>query len=270
MDFLDQLFSKQTLGNNFFLLAGPCVVESKDIMFETAETLIEITTALQIPLVFKASYKKANRSSANSFTGIGNDKALALLQEVKTNYNIPIVTDIHTEEEAHIAAEVADVLQIPAFLCRQTDLLIAAAKTGKIVNIKKGQFLNAEAMQYAMQKVTSTGNEKVMLTERGTTFGYQDLVVDFRSIPMMKSFGKPVIMDCTHALQLPNQPSGVTSGKPEYIETIAKCAIAAGVDGLFIETHPNPSKALSDGANMLALKEVKQLMEKLVRLRKAL
>jgi 2-dehydro-3-deoxyphosphooctonate aldolase (KDO 8-P synthase) len=244
-------------------------VENRDVLFETAETLVAVCDELKIPLVFKSSYTKANRSSVNSFTGIGNDEALRLLSDVKKTFNIPIVTDIHTEEDALLAAEFVDILQIPAFLCRQTSLLVAAAKTGKVVNIKKGQFLSPEAMQFAMQKVIAQGNEKVILTERGTTFGYQDLIVDFRGIPIMKQFGKPVVMDCTHALQQPNQSSGITGGKPELIETIAKCAIAAGADGLFIETHPDPSKALSDGANMLPLKDIKALLQKLIRVRQA-
>jgi 2-dehydro-3-deoxyphosphooctonate aldolase (KDO 8-P synthase) len=269
MEFLKDLFGKNYSSTNFFLLAGPCVVENRDVLFETAETLVAVCDELKIPLVFKSSYTKANRSSVNSFTGIGNDEALRLLSDVKKTFNIPIVTDIHTEEDALLAAEFVDILQIPAFLCRQTSLLVAAAKTGKVVNIKKGQFLSPEAMQFAMQKVIAQGNEKVMLTERGTTFGYQDLIVDFRGIPIMKQFGKPVVMDCTHALQQPNQSSGITGGKPELIETIAKCAIAAGADGLFIETHPDPSKALSDGANMLPLKDIKALLQKLIRLRQA-
>lgn len=269
MDFLKNLFQKQNTANNFFLLAGPCVVENRDVLFQTAETLVKVCDTLQIPLVFKSSFTKANRSSVNSFTGIGIDKALGLLAEVKQQFNIPLVTDIHTEEDAKIAAEVVDVLQIPAFLCRQTSLLVAAAQTGKVVNIKKGQFLSPEAMQFAMQKVQSCGNEQLMLTERGTTFGYHDLIVDYRGIPIMKSFGKPVVMDCTHALQQPNQSSGVTGGKPELIETIAKCAIAAGADGLFIETHPDPKNALSDGANMLPLSEIEALLEKLIRIRQA-
>jgi 2-dehydro-3-deoxyphosphooctonate aldolase (KDO 8-P synthase) len=270
MDFLKNLFQKQNSSNNFFLLAGPCVVENRDVLFQTAETLVKVCDTLQIPLVFKSSFTKANRSSVNSFTGIGIDKALSLLAEVKQQFNIPLVTDIHTEEDAKIAAEVVDVLQIPAFLCRQTSLLVAAAQTGKVVNIKKGQFLSPEAMQFAMQKVQSCGNEQVMLTERGTTFGYHDLIVDYRGIPIMKSFDKPVVMDCTHALQQPNQFSGVTGGKPELIETIAKCAIAAGADGLFIETHPDPKNALSDGANMLALREIEALLGKLIRIRQAI
>lgn len=269
MEFLQTLFHAPINPSRFFLLAGPCVVENRDVLFRTAETLTKVSDTWNIPLVFKASYTKANRSSVQSFTGIGHEKALALLAEVKAAFDIPVVTDIHTAEEARMAAETVDILQIPAFLCRQTDLLLAAANTGKIVNIKKGQFLSPEAMEFALHKVLSCGNEQVMLTERGTTFGYHDLIVDFRGIPIMKAFGKPVVMDCTHALQQPNQSSGVTGGKPELIDTIAKCAIAAGADGLFIETHPDPSQALSDGANMLPLHEVNALMEKLVRLKEA-
>ena len=270
MEFLDALFTQKFSSSNFFLLAGPCVVENREVLSETAETLIEICNELEIPLIFKSSYTKANRSSINSFTGIGDEKALQLLAEIKEKHQVPLVTDIHSEAEADMAAPYVDVLQIPAFLCRQTTLLVAAAKTDKIVNIKKGQFLSPEAMEFALNKVVSAGNSKVMLTERGTTFGYQDLIVDYRGIPIMKSFGKPVIMDCTHALQQPNQPSGVTGGRPDLIETIAKCAIAAGVDGLFLETHPNPARALSDGANMLPLHELKPLLQKLVRIRQAI
>lgn len=270
MDFLQELFGKPVPSNRFFLLAGPCVVENREVLFETATVLRAISTELNIPLVFKASYTKANRSSAGSFTGIGHEAALDLLAEVKAHFGLPIVTDIHSAPEAAMAARVADVLQIPAFLCRQTDLLQAAAATGKVVNIKKGQFLSPEAMAFARDKVTGSGNERVMLTERGTTFGYYDLIVDYRGIPVMKELGKPVILDCTHALQQPNQSSGITGGKPELIETIAKCGIAAGADGLFIETHPQPSKALSDGANMLPLSEIGGLMKKLVKLKEAL
>lgn len=270
MEFLEALFGQKNTENNFFILAGPCVVENREVLFETAAKLSELCAELQIPLIFKSSYTKANRSSANSFTGIGTEKALQLLAEVKQTFGLPIVTDIHTEADAEMAAPYVDVLQIPAFLCRQTSLLVAAAATGKIVNIKKGQFMSPEAMEFALKKVTGTGNKKVMLTERGNSFGYHDLIVDFRGIPVMRSFGKPVIMDCTHALQQPNQASGVTGGKPELIETIAKCAVAAGADGLFIETHPDPSRALSDGANMLPLSEMKPLLEKLIRIRKAI
>lgn len=237
---------------------------------QTAEHLVEVCNRLEIPLVFKSSYTKANRSSLHSFTGIGNEQALSLLNEVKKKFDIPLVTDIHSETDAEMAADYVDILQIPAFLCRQSSLLIAAAKTGKVVNIKKGQFLSPEAMQFAIQKVVDSGNDQVMVTERGTTFGYQDLLVDYRGIPIMKQFGKPVVMDCTHALQQPNQASGVTGGKPELIDTIASCAIAAGADGLFIETHPDPSKALSDGANMLPLAQIEALLVKMKRIYQAI
>lgn len=270
MEFLEGLFENRYTENNFFLLAGPCAVENKEILFETAERLRDICAELKIQLIFKSSYRKANRSSGNSFTGIGNEKALELLAEVKQHFHLPIVTDIHTEADASMAAAYADVLQIPAFLCRQTALLEAAAHTGKIVNIKKGQFMSPEAMEFAIQKVVDQGNEKVMLTERGTMFGYSDLIVDYRGIPVMRAFGKPVIMDCTHALQQPNQASGVTGGKPELIETIAKCAVAAGADGLFIETHPAPANALSDGANMLPLHQIEGLLKKLIRIRQGI
>lgn len=261
---------KYTDSGNFFLIAGPCVIESKDLCCEIAEKIIGITNQYKIPYIFKASYRKANRSKADSFTGIGDDEALEILKIVREKYSVPVVTDIHESHEAALAAKVADVLQIPAFLCRQTDLLIASAKTGKHVNVKKGQFLSPDAMKFAVEKIRSAGNENVMLTERGTTFGYQDLVVDFRGISIMKEFNVPVVMDVTHSLQQPNQSSGVTGGKPQMIETICKAAIAVGTDGLFIETHPNPAKALSDGANMLHLDKLDQLMEKLVRLRKSL
>ncbi len=261
------LFNELYQSKNFFLLAGPCVVESKEITEEIAQSLIAITNELGIKLVFKASYLKANRSSVDSFSTIGVDKSLQILADIKNKFNIPIVTDIHTEAEAAIAAQVADVLQIPAFLCRQTSLLVAAGQTGKIINIKKGQFLSPQAMSHAARKVVSTNNAQVMLTERGTTFGYQDLIVDYRSIPIMKQLRYPVILDCTHALQQPNQLEGVTGGQPQWIETIAMCGIAAGVDGLFIETHPNPTKALSDGANMLPLNEIKPLLTKLTKLK---
>jgi 2-dehydro-3-deoxyphosphooctonate aldolase (KDO 8-P synthase) len=255
--------------HNFFLLAGPCVVENEEITLQTASTLKEICTRLNIPLIFKSSYKKANRTSASSFTGIGNNEALSILAKVKATLNVPIVTDIHTEAEALLAAEVADVLQIPAFLSRQTDLLLAAASTGKIVNIKKGQFLNAQAMQYAAQKVIDGGNNKVMLTERGNSFGYNELIVDFRNIPIMSSYNCPVVMDCTHAVQQPNQSGGVTGGTPQYISTMAKCALVSGAHGLFIETHPNPAEALSDGANMLPLNKMEQLLSSLCTIYKA-
>lgn len=252
----------------FFLIAGPCVVENEKLCMDIAESLKKITAQLEIPYAFKASYKKANRSSLKSFTGIGNQEALNILAKVKRELELPIVTDIHTEEEASFAAEVADIIQIPAFLCRQTDLLIAAAQTGKIVNIKKGQFLSPESMVYAVDKVRISGNDKVMLTERGTTFGYTDLVVDFRGIDIMKKNHCPVILDVTHALQQPNQQSGVTGGVPMRIPTLAKAGIAAGIDGLFMETHPNPSQALSDGANMLPLDQMKPLLETLLKIDK--
>ncbi len=258
---------KHTDSNNFFLLAGPCVVESEKNMFEIAEHMVKLTDKYKIPYVFKASYKKANRSRLDSFTGIGDEKALKLLAKIRENFDIPVVTDIHTNEEASIAAEYVDVLQIPAFLCRRTDLLVAAAKTGKCVNIKKGQFLSAGAMKFAIEKVIESGNENVMLTERGNSFGYTDMIVDFRGIPEMAEFGKPVILDITHSLQQPNQSSGVTGGKPQLIETLAKAGISVGVDGLFIETHPEPEKALSDGANMLSLNKMDGLLNKLVQLR---
>lgn len=254
----------------FFLIAGPCAIEGEQMAMDIAGEVQQICTELAIPYIFKGSYRKANRSRLDSFTGIGDMKALSILKKVKESYGLRVTTDIHTDEEAQLAAAYVDVLQIPAFLCRQTNLLIAAAKTGKVVNIKKGQFLSAEAMQFAKNKVTESGNNQVWLTERGTTFGYQDLVVDFRSIPVMQSFGAPVILDCTHSLQQPNQNSGVTGGRPALIETIAKAGIAVGANGLFIETHPNPSQAKSDGANMLPLKELKPLLEKLVRLQAVL
>ncbi|WP_308549233.1 3-deoxy-8-phosphooctulonate synthase [uncultured Parabacteroides sp.] len=256
--------------DNFFLMAGPCVIEGEDMALRIAEKVVGITNNLNIPYIFKGSYRKANRSRLDSFTGIGDEKALKILRKVGETFGIPTVTDIHETTEAAMAAEYVDVLQIPAFLCRQTDLLVAAAKTGKIVNIKKGQFLSPGAMQFAVQKVADAGNDNVMITERGTTFGYTDLVVDYRGIPQMQQFGYPVIMDVTHSLQQPNQTSGVTGGLPALIETIAKAAIAVGADGLFIETHPEPSKAKSDGANMLQLDLLEGLLEKLVRIRKAI
>ncbi|WP_456087002.1 3-deoxy-8-phosphooctulonate synthase [Parabacteroides sp.] len=256
--------------DNFFLLAGPCVIEGEDMALRIAEKVVGITNKLDIPYVFKGSYRKANRSRLDSFTGIGDEKALKILRKVGETFGIPTVTDIHETAEAAMAAEYVDILQIPAFLCRQTDLLVAAAKTGKIVNIKKGQFLSPGAMQFAVQKVADAGNGNVMITERGTTFGYTDLVVDYRGIPQMQQFGYPVVMDVTHSLQQPNQTSGVTGGLPALIETIAKAAIAVGADGLFIETHPEPSQAKSDGANMLQLDLLEGLLEKLVRIRKAI
>ena len=255
---------------NFFLMAGPCVIEGEDMALRIAEKIVGITERLHIPYVFKGSYRKANRSRLDSFTGIGDEKALKILRKVGETFNIPTVTDIHETTEAAMAAEYVDILQIPAFLCRQTDLLVAAAETGKIVNIKKGKFLSPGAMQFAVQKVVDAGNDNVMITERGTTFGYTDLVVDFRGIPQMQTFGFPVIMDVTHSLQQPNQTSGVTGGLPALIETIAKAAIAVGTDGLFIETHPEPSQAKSDGANMLRLDLLEDLLTRLVRLRQAI
>ena len=260
-------YIKNLDSNNFFLLSGPCVVESEEIVFETAQRIKEITDRLKIPFIFKASYRKANRSRLDSFAGIGDEKALNILKNVKEKLQIPIVTDIHTEEEAAMAAKYVDVLQIPAFLCRQTNLLVAAAKTGKIINIKKGQFLSPSAMKFAADKVVQSGNEKVMFTDRGTMFGYQDLIIDYRGIPEMQEIGYPVILDITHSLQQPNQSSGVTGGKPELIETIAKAGIAVGVDGIFIETHPNPAIAKSDGANMLNLNYLDNLLTKLVKIR---
>lgn len=256
-------------GDNFFLLAGPCVIEGEDMALRIAEKIVSLTQKRHIPYVFKGSYRKANRSRLDSFTGIGDEKALKILRKVGETFGIPTVTDIHETTEAALAAEYVDVLQIPAFLCRQTDLLAAAARTGKIVNIKKGQFLSPGAMQFAVQKVVDAGNPNVMITERGTTFGYTDLVVDYRGIPQMQAFGYPVVMDVTHSLQQPNQTSGVTGGMPALIETIAKAAIAVGADGLFIETHPNPAEAKSDGANMLRLDLLDGLLEKLVRIRQA-
>ena len=257
-------------GESFFLLAGPCVIEGEDMALRIAERVVKITDRLKIPYVFKGSYRKANRSRLDSFTGIGDEKALKVLAKVRDTFGVPVVTDIHAAEEAEMAAGYVDVLQIPAFLCRQTDLLVAAAKTGKIVNIKKGQFLSPEAMKFAADKVVEAGNDQVMLTERGVTFGYQDLIVDYRGIPVMQSFGHPVILDVTHSLQRPNQTSGVTGGMPQMIETIAKAGVAVGVDGLFMETHEDPSVAKSDGANMLKLDLLEGLLEKLVRIRQSL
>lgn len=268
--FLKDLFANQQYDEkNFFLLAGPCVVESEELIMQVAEKISGICRNLGIPYIFKSSYRKANRTSASSFTGLGDDAAMQMLQRTGKKYSLPIVTDIHSPEEAAKAAKFVDVLQIPAFLCRQTDLLVAAAETGKIVNVKKGQFVSGEAMRFAVDKIRKAGNDKVMLTERGTTFGYHDLVVDYRNIPAMKAHKVPVIMDVTHALQQPNQTSGVTGGNPQLIGTIAKAAIAAGADGLFIETHPNPAVALSDGANMLQLDLLEDLLKQLIKIRKA-
>ena len=269
--YLKDLFVNQTYDeNNFFLIAGPCVVESEELVMEIAEKVYAICKNLGIPYVFKASYRKANRTSASSFTGLGDELALGIISKVKKTFLLPANTYVHTKEETVLAAQHADILQIPAFLCRQTDLLEAAGKTNAIVNVKKGQFVSGDAMKFAVEKIYNTGNKKVILTERGTTFGYQDLVVDYRNIPIMKSFNVPVVMDCTHSLQQPNLPGGVTGGNPQMIETIAKAAIATGANGLFIETHPEPSKAKSDGANMLKLDLLEPLLEKLVRLKKAI
>ena len=255
---------------NFFIFAGPCAIEGRDMAFEIAERLVGISNELEIPLVFKGSYRKANRSRIDSFTGIGDEAALKILGDIREKFNIPVITDIHESHEAEMAAEYVDVLQIPAFLFRQTELLVAASKTGKWINIKKGQFAASNAMQHALQKCVDSGNSNIILTDRGNSFGYSDLVVDFRNIPEMQSFSAPVVMDITHSLQQPNQSSGVTGGKPELIETIAKAAVAVGVDGLFVETHPNPSVAKSDGANMMPLNELQPLLERLQRIRKAI
>ncbi len=254
---------------NFFLIAGPCAIENEETPFEVAEKVVALSNQFNIPYIFKGSFKKANRSRVDSFTGIGDVKALEIIKAVGEKYNIPTTTDIHENEHAALAAEYVDVLQIPAFLVRQTDLLIAAAKTGKTVTLKKGQFLSPESMQFAVQKVIDSGNDKVGIIERGNSFGYTDLVVDFRGIPVMQNYA-PVILDITHSLQQPNQSSGVTGGRPELIETIAKAGIAVGADGLFIETHPDPAHAKSDGANMLRLDLLEPLLEKLTRVREAI
>ena len=254
---------------NFFLIAGPCAIESEEMAMDIAERIMKITEKYQIPYIFKGSFKKANRSRVDSFTGIGDEKALQILKKVGDTFDIPTTTDIHENEHAVLAAQFVDVLQIPAFLIRQTDLLVAAAKTNKCVTLKKGQFLSPEAMQFAVQKVIDSGNEKTAIIERGNSFGYTDLVVDFRGIPTMKQYA-PVILDVTHSLQQPNQNSGVTGGRPELIETIAKAGIAVGADGIFIETHPNPSEAKSDGANMLQLDKLDDLLGKLTKIREAI
>jgi 2-dehydro-3-deoxyphosphooctonate aldolase (KDO 8-P synthase) len=258
-----------TTQNNFFLMAGPCAIEGEEMAFEIAEKILSVCQRLEIPVIFKGSYRKANRTRLDSFTGIGDELALNILQKVGSAFKVPVVTDIHSAHEAAMAAAYVDVLQIPAFLCRQTDILVAAAQTGKAINVKKGQFLSPDAMQFAVDKIQQTSDSQVLLTDRGTTFGYQDLVVDYRSFPIMKQMGVPTVMDCTHSLQQPNQSSGVTGGNPAMIETIARAAIAVGADGLFIETHPDPKNAKSDGANMLHLDLLEPLMEKLVVLRKA-
>ncbi len=270
MEFLQQLLSKQSYDSqNFFLIAGPCVVEGEELVMKVADKVFSLCKKLGIPYIFKASYRKANRTSASSFTGIGDEQAMKLVKKVGDHFKLPTTSDIHAHEEAAEAAKYFDILQIPAFLCRQTDLLIAAAQTGKVVNVKKGQFVSGEAMKFAVDKIRQAGNDKVMLTERGTTFGYHDLVVDYRNIPVMQSHHVPVVMDCTHSLQQPNQTSGITGGNPQMIGTIAKAAIAAGANGLFIETHPNPAVAKSDGANMLHLNKLEELLVQLVKIRKA-
>lgn len=256
--------------NNFFLIAGPCAIEGEEIAFEIAERVSTICNKLQIPYIFKGSYRKANRSRLDSFTGIGDEKALNILKKVGEHFDVPTTTDIHSDPEAAMAAQYVDVLQIPAFLCRQTNLLVAAAKTGKTVSIKKGQFMNAESMQFAVNKVNESGNNNVFLIERGTTFGYQDLVIDYRGIPVMKSNGVPVVLDCTHSLQQPNQSSGVTGGRPALIETVARAGIAVGTDGIFMETHPRPKEAKSDAANMLPLDRLEEILERLLHIRKAI
>lgn len=263
-------YHQLTSTSSFFLIAGPCVVENKTVTYLIAETLADITKRYQIPFIFKASYRKANRTSIQSFTGIGDLDALRILNEIRNQFNIPVITDIHLPEEAQIAAKYVDFLQIPAFLSRQTDILVAAAKTGLPVNIKKGQFLSAQMMKYAAEKVKQNGNNKILLTERGTTFGYNDLIVDFRSIPIMKETGYPVVVDCTHSLQQPNMEGGYSGGTPQFISTIARAAIAAGADGIFLETHPEPEKALSDGKNMLDLDKVEALIIDLKKIYKAL
>lgn len=257
--------------DRFFLMAGPCAIEGRDIALEIAGKITALTDRLGIPYIFKGSFKKANRTSADSFTGIGNEKALSILKEVSEQFGVPTVTDIHEPADAELAAPYVDMLQIPAFLCRQTDLLTAAALTGKAVNVKKGQFLSAASMKFAVEKIRAAApGASVVLTERGNMFGYGDLIVDYRNLPEMQSFGVPVVMDCTHSLQQPNQPGGVTGGKPLLIETIARAAVAVGVDGLFIETHPNPSEAKSDGANMLPLDQLENLLVKLIRIRESI
>lgn len=268
--FLKDLFTGQSYNEkNFFLIAGPCVVESEELVMEVAEKVSGICKNLGIPYIFKASYRKANRTSASSFTGIGDDNAMALVKKTGQKFGLPTTSDIHAHDEAAPAAAYIDILQIPAFLCRQTDLLLAAAETGKVVNVKKGQFLSGPAMKFAVEKIRKAGNNKIILTERGTTFGYQDLVVDYRNIPWMQAHGVPVVMDCTHSLQQPNQTSGITGGNPQLIGTIAKAAIAAGAEGLFIETHPDPASAKSDGANMLQLDLLEPLLKQLLKIKAA-
>lgn len=261
---------KHTDKGNFFLMAGPCVIEDENMAFPIAKEILKITNKLEIPFIFKASYRKANRSRLDSFAGIGDEKALNILRDISRELKIPVVTDIHSPEEAKMASVYVDVLQIPAFLCRQTELLIAAGKTGKTINIKKGQFVSGESMSFAVDKVHSTGNENVWLTERGSMFGYGDLVVDYRNIPAMQKAGVPVVLDITHSLQQPNQSQGITGGRPDLIETIGRAGIAVGVDGIFLETHPNPAVAKSDGANMLRLDLLENLLTHLVALRQTI
>ena len=261
---------KHHKNGNFFLIAGPCVIEEEKITMEIAEKISNISEKLKIPFIFKGSYKKANRSRIDSFTGIGDKEALKILKEVRERFRIPVLTDIHSANEAPIASEYVDILQIPAFLCRQTDLLIAAAKTGKVINIKKGQFMSPESMKHAVNKVRKSGNNRIILTDRGSMFGYEDIVVDFRGIPSMKAFQVPVVVDITHSLQRPNQKAGITGGRPEMISTIAKASIAAGADGIFLETHPNPQEAKSDGKNMLQINKLEELLSQLIRIKKAL
>lgn len=260
---------KNTGSGNFFVMAGPCAIEGEEMAFKIAEKILDITSRLEIPFIFKGSFKKANRSRIDSFTGIGDEKALTILKKIGTELDIPTVTDIHENKDAELAANFVDVLQIPAFLVRQTDLLVAAAKTGKYINLKKGQFMSPESMAHAVRKVQDSGNKNIFLTERGSMFGYQDLVVDFRGIPEMKQFA-PVILDVTHSLQQPNQSSGVTGGRPEMIETIAKAGVASGADGIFIETHFDPKNAKSDGANMLDTNNLEDILIKLIKIKKAL
>ncbi len=258
---------KHVHSGNFFLIAGPCVIESRELCLETARHINKIADKLKIPFVFKSSYKKANRSKLDSFTGIGEKEGLEILRDIRKELNIPVLTDIHSVEEAYFASGYVDVIQIPAFLCRQTEILVAAAKTGKTVNIKKGQFLSPESMKFAVEKVVQTGNSKVIITERGTMFGYHDLIVDYRGLVDMKKYGHPVVLDVTHSLQQPNQATGITGGKPEMIETLAKAAIAVGTDGLFMEVHPEPMVAKSDGANMLRLDLLEKILQKLIKIR---
>ncbi len=261
---------QHTVDDGFLLIAGPCVIEDRELTFEIAEHLYGLSEKYKLPFVFKASYRKANRSRIDSFTGIGDESALKILQEIGKQFSVPVITDVHSPEEAVKAAEFVDVLQVPAFLCRQTDLLVACARTDKTVSIKKGQFLSPGAMKFAVNKVVESGNQKVMITERGTSFGYQDLIVDYRGIPEMQQFGFPVVLDVTHSLQQPNQTSGITGGTPELIESIARAGIAVGVDGVFLETHPNPAAAKSDGANMLQLQRVESILKNLIRIREVI